>query len=303
MKKSFTTKSASSFSKKLHQQTFVITTELSPPKGINLQPLRRTVLKIKDLVDGINITDNPRAVMKMSSLVAAQKIKAWGGEPILQLVCRDQNQLALQSTLLGAAGSEINNILVLFGDHPSRGDHPETQGIFELDPVQLLEVITSMNKGTDRAGNALEGKTNLFPGAVVSPCSDDIEFQLQRLSDKLAAGAQFIQTQPIFEPEKLQHFLDRASTQALPPFKLIAGILPLRSVKTVDFLNAHVPGISIHASIRRRLEKKDYHEGFVIAKELITAIKPMVAGVHIMAIGLEQELPTFLQQIQHLRTA
>lgn len=290
-----------SLQNQLETGRFVITTELTPPKGTNLSSFQQAVDSIKNLVDGINVTDNHRASMRLSSLVAAHKTQQWGGEPIVQMTCRDMNRLAIQSQLLGCSVLDLPNVLMMHGDDPTKGEQPETKGIFDLDTLTILNAAKTLNSGKDLGEKTLNGPTNLFPGATVSPCDDDQEFQLKRFKEKIEAGAQFFQTQPIFEPEKLQIFLQKTKEQEFPNFHLIAGILPLKSVKTVDFLNEKVPGISINDTTRSRMEDRDYTEGFTIARELIKEIKPYVAGIHVMAIGLEEQLPEFLESLQNLR--
>ncbi|MEI6221724.1 MAG: methylenetetrahydrofolate reductase [bacterium] len=289
------------FQQKLHLNSFVITTEITPPKGIDIAPLQKEVEQIKTFVDGINITDNHRATMHLSALATAHKIRQWGGTPILQVTCRDLNRLAIQSLLLGAAVLDINTVVTMHGDDPTKGDHPETKGVFDLNSISLLETIKVLNNGQDLSGKTLTGHPNIFSGAVASPCDNNQELQLQRFNEKITAGAQFFQTQAIFEPEKLIEFINKAKEQNKNNFKLIAGIIILKSQKLVDFLNEKVPGITIDHKTRARMENKDHREGLLIALELIEQIKKHVDGIHIMAVGLEEQLPSILLQMQNLR--
>jgi 5,10-methylenetetrahydrofolate reductase len=277
---------------------FVITAEVGPPKGTEVRALLEHVHRLRECVDAINVTDNQSAVVKMSSLAACRLILEVGGEPILQLTCRDRNRLALQSDLLAAWVLGIRNVLCLTGDYVTIGDHPQAKPVFDLDSVQLLLTVRELNQGRDMSGNALEGATDFFAGAVVTPGADPLEPQLLKFRKKLAAGAQFFQTQAIFDIDQLKSFLDRSQPNGVT---VLAGIVLLVSPKMAQFLNENIPGVSVPERLIRRLaeapKEKRLEQGMQIAAELIRTIRDqqLCQGVHIMAIGREDRVPEILR--------
>jgi len=274
-------------------KSFVVTAEVGPPKGTNVAHLMELVSKLRGTVDGINITDNQSAVMKLSSLAACRLVLEAGGEPILQLTCRDRNRLALQSDLLAAWVLGIRNVLCLTGDHVRIGDHPAAKPVFDLDSVQLLQLVGRLNAGQDLAGNSLDGAPNFFAGAAVTPGADPLEPQLLKFRKKIVAGAKFFQTQAVFDLDELKRFLDRAQPDGVT---ILAGIVLLVSPRMAQFLNENIPGVFVPDRLIDRLasvpKEKRLNEGIRIAAELVRAIRDqgLCQGVHIMAIGREEKV-------------
>ncbi len=274
-----------SFREKLRSGKFMITGEISPPKGTDVNEMLNVANLIKDLVDAINIPDNQRAIMRMSPLAACSMLKSVGFETIMHMTCRDRNRLALQSELLGASALGINNILVMSGDHPVKGDHEGAKPVYDLDSVQLLGSIQKLNVGFDFSGNELKGKPDIFPGAVAN--TDINELSLIKLEKKLMMGAKFIQTQAVFDIDKFCDFMKTTdSLRTNFDVKILAGIIPLRSEKSVHFLNKNIAGISIPQDIINRMThaKNPNAVGMEIASETIKELRSMCDGVHIMPI-------------------
>jgi 5,10-methylenetetrahydrofolate reductase len=273
------------FREKLGSGKFVITGEISPPKGTDIQKMLNEAFLIKDRVDAINITDNQRAIMRMSPLAACSILKSKGFETIMHMTCRDRNRLSLQSELLGAGALGINNVLVMSGDHPAKGDHQGAKPVYDLDPVQLLGLIQKLNVGFDLSDNDLAGRPEIFPGAVAN--TQISELSLIKLEKKLMMGAKFIQTQAVFEVDKFSDFMRSIdSFREIFDVKIIAGIIPLRSEKSVRFLNENIAGISIPNHIIDRMKKAEYPKelGMEIASGTIQELRSMCDGVHIMPI-------------------
>lgn len=292
---------ALNFREAFSNKSFVVTAELGPPKGTNVTQFADLVGKLREAVDAINVTDNQSAVMKLSPLAACRLILEVGGEPILQLTCRDRNRLALQSDLLAAWVLGIRNVLCLTGDHVRIGDHPSAKPVFDLDSVQLLQLVEKLNAGQDLVGNALDGATNFFAGAAVTPGADPLEPQLLKFRKKIAAGARFFQTQAVFDIEELKRFLDRAQPNGVT---VLAGIVLLVSPRMAQFLNENIPGVFVPERLIDRLasvpKEKRLDEGVRIAAELIRAIRDhrLCQGVHIMAIGREEKVLEILRAAQ-----
>ena len=273
------------FREKLRSGKFVTTGEISPPKGTDIQEMLNEASLIKDHVDAINISDNQRAIMRMSPVAAGSILKSRGYETIMHMTCRDRNRLALQSELLGSSALDINNILVMSGDHPVKGDHEGAKPVYDLDSVQLLGMIQKMNMGFDFSGNELKGKLDIFPGAVSN--TDINELSVIKLEKKLMKGAKFIQTQAVFEVDKFRDFMKTIdSFREKFDVKIIAGIIPLRSEKSARFLNKNIAGISIPQEILDRMKTSADPKvtGLEIASETIKELRSMCDGVHIMPI-------------------
>lgn len=283
-------------SEAIGQKEFVITAELSPRKGTIVTNFIKTVHALRGKVHAINITDNQRAVMRMSSLVASYLVLREGVDPIYQVTCRDRNRLALQSDLLGAAVLGIRNVLALTGDHPSAGDAPEAKPVFDLDATTLLQTIGKLNTGVDLNGHPLKGATSFFAGAALTPQTSPLEPVLLALERKIHAGAQFFQTQPVFDTDAFASFMGKIAEFRVP---VIAGILLLHSAEQAANLNAHVPGINIpDALIQRLASSSDPHaEGIGIAADLIGKLRQSAQGVHIMTVGQEKDMPSILERI------
>lgn len=286
------------FEEKLNSGEFVVTTEVGPPKGADTSELVHHIDLLKDKVDAINVTDHQSSVMRFPSLGGCLLVKERGGEPIFQMTCRDRNRLALQADLLFAYSRGIVNVLCLTGDSVDVGDHKEAKPVFDADSVQLLKIIKTLESGTDAAGNKLKGTPRFFSGASVHPEADFIEPQLVKFDKKVAAGAQFFQTQGIFDLANLRRFMQYASQFNV---KILAGIILLASARMAKYMNDNVPGIIISQAIVDELasaEKgKGLQKGIEIAARLIRTIKEekLCHGVHIMAVGNEGVVPDILE--------
>ena len=277
---------------------FVVTAEVGPPKGIHLE---HVVAEAKEYLSGItavNVTDNQSSVMRTSTLATCALMKNAGLTPIYQATCRDRNRLALQSDLLGAAALGIENILCLTGDHTKMGDHPGAKPVFDLDSVSLLYAASQLEKGVDLAGNPLVGEPPKFAkGAVVSPISDSVDAQLAKMERKVMAGADYFQTQAVFEPEKFIKFMETAK-QFGKPVQL--GVIIPKSVGMCKFMNNNVAGVHVPDymldELRADEEKtKAGITGIEIAARIIKECRPYCQGVHIMALGWEAKVPALLE--------
>ncbi len=285
------------FKEKLISGKFILTSEVGPPKGISLDPILEEIAPIKTRVDAINVTDLQSSVLRMSSLGASIILKRNGFEPILQMTCRDRNRLALQSDLLTAAAYGIENILALTGDHTSLGDHPQAKAVFDLDSVQLIEVIHKLKGGMDMNDNKLTGGAPKFCiGAVVNPGADPLEPELIKMEKKMEAGAEFFQTQAVYDIRLFENFLN--ATKHLKT-KILAGIVLLKSEKMAHYMNENVPGVIVpEAIIHEMAEAQDKKKKCIeISVRLIKELKNMCNGIHLMPIGWYGVVPPILDAI------
>ena len=286
------------FEEKLYSDEFLVTTEIGPPKGVDTSEMIHHIDLLKDKVDAINITDHQSSVMRFPSLGGCLLVKERGGEPILQVTCRDRNRLALQADLLLAYSRGIVNVLCLTGDSIDVGDHQEAKPVFDSDSVQLLRMIRTMESGKDIGGHDLKGTLKFCIGASVHPEADFIEPQLIKFEKKVTTGAQFFQTQSIFDLASLRRFMQYASQFNV---KILAGIIVLASARMARYMNDNVPGIIVSQDIIDELasvEKgKGLQKGIEIAARLIKTIKEekLCHGVHIMAVGNEGIVPDILE--------
>ena len=277
---------------------FVVTAEVGPPKGIHADHFVEEAKTYLSDITAVNVTDNQSSVMRMGSLPACVALKNAGLTPILQLTCRDRNRIALQSELLGAAMLGIDNILCLTGDHTKMGDHPGAKPVFDLDSVSLLHTVCQLEKGVDLGGNPLVGEPPKFAkGAVVSPCSESVDAQLAKMERKVMAGAEYFQTQAVYEPEKFIAFMEKAK-QFGKPVQL--GIVIPKSAGMAKFMNNNVAGIHIPQEMIDELaadkeKAKAGITGVEIAARIIKECKPYCQGVHIMALGWESKVPEILK--------
>ncbi|MBI5555773.1 MAG: methylenetetrahydrofolate reductase [Elusimicrobia bacterium] len=285
-----------SFKEVLKTKKFIITAELFPPKGTNVQPLLRKAQLLKSCVDAFNVTDNQRAVMRLGSLAICCLLKEQGCEPIMQVTCRDRNRIALESDLLSANALGLENVLVLSGDHPQQGDHKEAKPVYDLDPVQLLKTARVLETGVDMVGKKLDGAPHFCLGAVVNPLADPLDLQLAMMEKKIAAGAEFFQTQPIFDSKPLKTF--SAKTRSLKT-KILIGVFLLKSAQAAIFMKEKL-GLNISQDCIERLSRaaNPLAEGIAIASELISRMKPQVDGVHLMALGLEEHILEILNKVK-----
>jgi len=287
----------SSFKEVLNSGKFVITSEVAPPKGTNLEKTLHHIELLKDKVDAINVTDHQSSVMRFPSIGGCLAIKEMGGEPILQMTCRDRNRLALQAELLFASTRGINNVLCLTGDAVPVGDHKEAKGVFDLDSLQLLKTVRLMESGQDLGGNELDGAVEFCAGATVTPEAQPLEPQLIKFEKKIEAGAEFFQTQGIYDLDNFAKFMGHARQF---PVKILAGIILLSSARMAKFMTANVPGIFVPQSMIDELaatpKEEMLNKGIEIAGRMIAALKKdsICDGVHIMAIGKEEVVPDIL---------
>ena len=277
---------------------FVVSAEVGPPKGFHVEHLLEEAKTYLSGITAVNVTDNQSSVMRLGSLAMCKALKDEGLTPIYQLTCRDRNRIALQSDLLSAAMFGIENLLLLTGDHTKLGDHPQAKPVFDLDSVSLIHAVKKLEEGVDPGGNELIGEAPKFAkGAVVSPCSDSVDAQLAKMERKVMAGADYFQTQAVFEPEKFIKFMEKAKQFGKP---VQVGIIIPKSAGMAKFMNNNVAGIHVPDEMIEEL-KKDKEKtkagitGVEIAARIIKECKPYCQGVHIMALGWESKVPELLK--------
>jgi len=262
---------------------FVITVELDPPRGVNIDKVLEGAALLRN-VDAINLADSPMARVRMSPIALAHLIREkLSLETILHMTCRDRNLLSLQSDLLGAYALGVENVLALTGDPTAIGDFPQATGVFDVTSEGLVHLIRRLNSGTDLAGNELNKATNFSIGVAVNPMADDLDKEISRLERKVAAGAHFAQTQPIYHPDVVYRLLQKTGHVGIP---IMVGVLPLRSPRHCEFLHNEVPGITIPEGVRKRMhdagQEGGRSEGVKIACEFLAAVKSEISGVYLM---------------------
>jgi methylenetetrahydrofolate reductase (NADPH) len=274
---------------------FLITAEVAPPKGGDVAHMVQMASSLNGRVRAVNITDGSRAVMRMSSLTASLILMQHGIEPICQFACRDRNQIGLQGDLLGAHALGIQNILALTGDPIKAGDYPAAKSVFDLESVRLLQTIELLNQGLDRNQKPLpDGATDLFAGAAIDPQCKSISGLKSRFERKVAAGAQFFQSQLISDFDLLDKFMHQIAHHHQKP--ILAGIFLLKSAKNAEFINRNVPGVEIPQATIDRLAKapEPLLEGIKIAAEQVRLARDICQGVHMMAVKREDLIPQIL---------
>ena len=283
----------------LNSDKFVVTAEIGPPKGTDIQEMIHHIELLKGKVHAANVTDNQAAVMKVCSMAVCKIALEHGLEPILQMTCRDRNRIGLQSDLLGAYALGIRNVLCMTGDHVSAGDHKDAKPVYDIESVQLLMMVDGLNNGSDMAGNELKGATDFFQGAVVTPEANPLEPQLLKFEKKVKAGAKFFQTQAIYDIERFKDFMKFARGF---PAKILAGLVVLKSAGMANFMNKNVPGIRVPQELIDELKaagkEKALDTGLNIAARHIRQLKEerICDGVHIMAIGMEDKVPIIMER-------
>jgi 5,10-methylenetetrahydrofolate reductase len=280
----------------LEARKFAITAEVGPLKGTDITEIEEVAELLQGRVDAANVTDQQSSVMRLGSLAVCHLLKDKGLDSVLQMTCRDRNRLALQSDLLSAYVLGIENVLALTGDLPALGDHPQAKQVYDLDSVQLLWVIKRLNEGYDMMGNELQGKTNFFTGAVVTPEADTEakrELQLIKMEKKIANGASFFQTQAVYDVDSFVKFMKKVEKFGVP---ILAGIIPLKSAGMARFMNKNVAGVFVPEELIDKMAKAEDRTaaGIEIAANLIKGLKDICQGVHIMAIGWEKKVPAIL---------
>jgi len=282
------------FREKVDSGKFILTSEIGPPKGFETDALLNNAELVRGRVDAFSVTDLQSSTMRLGSLVTSLKLKEHNFEPIFQVTCRDRNRLALQSDILSAAALGLENILISTGDHPMSGDHPEAKAVFDLDSVQLLQVIKGLESGFDMKGNKLTGTSpKFFKGAAVNPGADPLEPEIIKMEKKIAAGAEFFQTQAVFDIGLFEKFISKTEHLKVPVF---AGIILLKSVSMARYMNKNVAGINIPDELIKKMEEAQDKVALSveIASKLIKGLKPICRGLHLMPIGWDKILPTVL---------
>jgi 5,10-methylenetetrahydrofolate reductase len=275
------------------QGKFVITSENGPPKGTDVTEMLENAELMRGRVDAMNITDAQASVMRLGSLAGCALLKQRGVEPIYQVTCRDRNRIALQSDLLSAAVLGIENVLCLTGDYVGMGDHPDAKPVFDLDSVSLLETVRRLENGRDLANEELKGSPSFCVGAVVAPAADPVEPQIIKMEKKVKAGAQFFQTQAVYDPKAFESFMSQVKHLNVA---VMVGIVLLRSVGMARYMNKNVAGIHVPDALIEEMDKAEDRtkKGVEIAGRLIREMKGMCQGVHVMAIGTEKLVPAIV---------
>ena len=297
-------KSGSKLERILEAGHFAFTGELGPPRGANIEAIRKKAEPLKGVVDSVNITDNQTAVVRMSSWAASLLALQEGLEPNYQMVCRDRNRLAMQADILGAYAMGIRNMLCLSGDHQQFGDHPQCKGVFDIDSMQLIQTVSTMREeGKFLNGQEIDDPPRMFIGAAANPFAEPFEWRVYRLAKKISAGADFIQTQCIYNMEKMREWVKRARDMGLTEkVYILAGITPMKSLGMARYMKSKVPGMDVPDDIINRLKgvekKKQGKEGIAIACEQIQEFKEMegISGIHLMAIEWEHRVPEIAEQ-------
>jgi len=288
----------------LESGQFAVTAEAGPPRGAKPEIVRQKAKILKGCVDACNVTDNQTSVVRMCSLAACKILRDEGIDAVMQMVCRDRNRIAAQSDILGAAALGISNLLCLSGDHQTFGDHPQAKNVFDIDSIHLLQIAKGMrDESKFSGGKEVDGPPDIFIGAAANPFADPFKIQVPRLAKKVAAGAQFIQTQCVFNLDKFVEFMKGVRDRGLhEKTYILAGITPVKSVPMIEYMATKVAGMDVPPALIERIkgvEKKNQKkEGIKIAVETIQQLKEIkgVRGVHIMAIEWEEAVPEIVQQ-------
>ena len=301
-------KSGSNLEKVLSEGKFAVTGELGPPRGADVGTIREKAQYLKGMVDSVNITDNQTAVVRMSSWAASALLIQEGLEPNYQMVCRDRNRIAMQSDILGAYALGIRNILCLSGDHQIFGDHPKSKKVFDIDSIQLISMVKKMrDEGKFLNGEDIVEPPRMFIGAAANPFGEPYEFRVYRLAKKIEAGADFIQTQCIYNMERFREWVKQANDMGLTEkVYILAGVTPMKALGMARYMKNNVPGMDVPDWVINRLKgvekKKQAEEGIAICCEQIEEFKEMkgIAGVHVMAIEWEKRVPEIVEKAKLL---
>jgi len=296
-------KTKSNLERVLEAGQFAVTSEIGPPQSADPEVIRRKARLLKGSVDAFNVTDGQTAVVRMASWAACLVGKEEGLDPIIQMTCRDRNRIALQMDVLGAAALGINNILCLTGDHQKFGNHPEAKSVFDLDSIQLIQVVKDMrDEKRFQCGDEMALEPHLFIGAAANPFADPFEFRVIRLAKKVAAGADFIQTQIVYNVDKFAEWMKRARDRGLhEKVKILAGVAPVKSVGAARYMKTRVPGMDVPDEIIDRLrgvpKEQVPKEGIKLCVDIINQVSQIegVAGIHLMAIEWEEVVPEIVE--------
>lgn len=300
----------SNLNRVLSKGRFAVTAEIGPPKGSNPDKIKQKGEILRGNADAFNVTDNQTAVVRLSSIAGCCILLKMDLEPIMQLACRDRNRIALQSDVLGAAAIGVRNILCITGDHQSFGNHPSSKGVYDVDSIQLINIIKNMrDNGIFQNGEEIiSGRPDVFIGAAANPFADPYEYRVDRLEKKINAGVDFIQTQSVFNLEKFNLWIDEVRSRNLhKKVHILAGVTPLKSLKMTERMKFHVPGVDIPEEIYERMKNAadPKKEGFDIALQLINEIKKLngVNGLHITALFWEDIIPSLVKESELLPTS
>jgi 5,10-methylenetetrahydrofolate reductase len=295
-------KAGSNLEKILESGRFAVTAEAGPPKGTSPAVIRNKAEILRHCCDAVNITDNQTAIVRMSSLAGCVITKEAGVEPVMQMVVRDRNRLALQSDILGAIALGIGNFLALSGDHQKFGNHPQAKGVFDIDSIQLIQMMKKMRDEKQFLnGEEISGEVPMYIGAAVNPFADPFEYRVKRLAKKIKAGVDFVQTQAVYDVPRFAEYMRRACDMGLDKkVHILAGVIPIKSVGMARYMKDYVSGVSVPDEIIDRLKGADKvkDEGVNLILEIIERLKeiPGVHGIHIMAVGWEDIVPEMVQR-------
>jgi len=295
-------KAGTNLEKVLESGAFAVTAEAGPPKGTSATVMLRRGELLRNCCDAVNVTDNQTAIVRMSSLAGCVLLKQTGVDPVMQIVCRDRNRIAIQSDVLGAIALGIGNILCLSGDHQKFGNHPTAKNVFDIDSIQLIQTLKKMrDEKKFLCGEDISGEVPLFIGAAENPYADPFEFRVTRLAKKIKAGADFIQTQAVYDVAKFAKWMAMITDKGLDKqVHILAGVIPIRSAGMARYMRDYVSGVSVPNEIVTRMEeaKSAKEEGAKIALEIIEQLKeiPGLHGIHIMAVGWEDIVPEIVKQ-------
>jgi methylenetetrahydrofolate reductase (NADPH) len=287
----------------LSENRFAVTAEIGPPKGSDSNKISEKGEMLRGCADAFNVTDNQTAVVRMSSMAGCCILLNMDLEPVMQIACRDRNRIALQSDVLGATAMGVRNILFITGDHQSFGNHPDSKGVYDVDSIQLIQIIKNMrDEGIFQSGDEiLSGRPDVFIGAATNPFTDSYELSLDRLEKKIRTGADFIQTQTVFNIDKFNRWMDEVQSQGLDKkVHILAGVTPLKSLKMTERMKYHVPGVDLPDETFERMKKSTdpKNEGYNISIDIINEIKKIrgVCGVHITALFWEDIIPSLVKE-------
>lgn len=295
-------KSSSHLERTLESGVFAVTAELGPPRGTSASSIRKNAGLLRNCADAVNVTDNQTAVVRMASLAACAMLKQEGLEPVMQMCARDRNMIAIQSDILGAVALGIRNLLCLSGDHQKFGNHPMAKNVFDLDSIQMVQMVKGMrDEGKFFSGDKISGKVDLFIGAAANPFADPFEFRVTRLAKKVKAGADFVQTQGVFDLDRFRRWMDMVRDQGLDEkVHILAGIIPIRSAGMARYMRDYVAGLLVPDEIVTRMEDapEPRGEGIKISLETIEAVRqiPGIHGIHIMAVAWEEVVPEIVER-------
>ncbi|MFC1931381.1 methylenetetrahydrofolate reductase [Chloroflexota bacterium] len=295
-------KAGTNLEKVLESGKFGVTAEAGPPKGTSAATIQKKGELLRHCCDAVNVTDNQTAIVRMSSLAGCLLLKQEGVDPVMQMVVRDRNRLALQADVLGAVALGIGNLLCLSGDHQKFGNHPTAKGVFDIDSMQLIQTLKAMrDEKKFLSGEDISGEVPLYIGAAANPFADPFEFRVSRLAKKIKAGANFIQTQAVYDVDRFAKWMEMAAERGLTEqTHILAGVIPIKSAGMARYMRDYVPGVIVPDEIVTRMEQAENakEEGVRIILEIVEQLKeiPGVHGIHIMAVGWEDIVPEMVEK-------